>query len=184
MAREKSGVGEVDRLRKKNNKKGVTLIELVLALALIAIILISLTSIFNISLKAWSASGKKTELVQNARIAMERMMSDLRYAVSISQFSDNVLEFDTRYLVNEDDSIETITYYKSGASLYRAVDNQSNAPAIAEYINTFDIILRDADGQSVASASEAASAEVALVLSNENYTFSIVSSAHMRSYNQ
>lgn len=163
-------------------EQGITLIEVSLALALIAAILVSLTNVLNISLKNWEFSGRRNELTQNGRVAMDRIISDLRYAVSISEFNEGVLQFDTRYLENEDDSIEVIRYdKKSDSNLYRSVDAGSPA-VIADWVDSFNITLRDANGQSVALASQAAFAEISLVLISGNDTFTLTSSAHMRNY--
>ncbi|MDD5449297.1 MAG: prepilin-type N-terminal cleavage/methylation domain-containing protein [Candidatus Omnitrophica bacterium] len=164
-------------------RNGITLIEVSLALALISVILLALTNILGISLKNWELSGKRNELIQNGRVAMERITSDLRYAVSITTFTDDVLEFKTRYLENEDDSVEVIKYYKSGSNLYRQVDDQKDPPVIADWIESFRITLRDSNGQAVAQAAQAAFTEVNLVMSDGKESFTLTSCANMRTYN-
>ena len=163
-------------------KKGITLIEAVLALALVALILASLTGILNVSLKSWRMGSERDEVIQNGRVAMDRIISDLRYAVSISRFRQAILEFDTVYLENEDDYAETISYYKSGTGLYRSVDGQANPPEIAGYIDDFDITLHSTGGQQTIHAAQAASARIDLTLVNGDETFTITSGAHMRYY--
>lgn len=175
-------ITEIKKKITEIRQKGITLIEVSLALALIAAILVSLTNVLNVSLKNWEFSGRRNELIQNARVAMDRIISDLRYAVSISDFNGGVLQFDTRYLENEDDSVEVVRYYKSDSNLYRSVDDQPDPPVIADWVDSFDITLRDANGQSVASAAQAAFAEISLILVNGNDTFTLTSCAHMRNY--
>jgi type II secretory pathway pseudopilin PulG len=115
-------------------------------------------------------------------VAMERIISDLRYAVSISSFRQTTLEFDTVYLENEDNNTETIRYYKSGSSLYRSVGGQATPPEIAGYIDDFDITLHSAGGQQTIHATQAASARIDLTLVNGDETFTLTSGAHMRYY--
>ena len=163
-----------------NSRRGMTLIEAVLSLALIALILVSLTNVLNVSLKAWRLSGRDDDLIQNARVAMERMTSDIRYAVAISEFSGGALEFSTRYVEDEDDQTEVIRYYKSGSGLYRSVDGEENPPEIAEYVDAFDITLLTSAGQATSDADQAASVEINLGMVNGSDSFSVTSASHLR----
>ncbi|MBL7170470.1 MAG: prepilin-type N-terminal cleavage/methylation domain-containing protein [Candidatus Omnitrophica bacterium] len=173
----------IEKAEKRN--RGITLIEVILALALGALILASLTGILNISLKSWELSEESNELIQIGRVAMERIMSDIRYAVSLSTFSGGVLEFDTKYL-DEDDDVETIKYEKSGSDINRSVKENSNygqANPIANYVDSFGITLLRANGTSTPQANQAASVKIDLTLVSGDETFEITSTAHMRNYN-
>lgn len=162
-----------------NGVKGVTLIETVLAMSLVALILSSLTVILSVSLKSWELSDEKDELVQNGRVAMDRIISDLRYAISFTQSSGGVLEFETKYLEDKEaekvkDDIEIIKYEKSGSSIYRSVDSQASSE-IAAYVDSFGITLLDADGDKTTD-----SVIIKLKLKSGDDTFTLTSTAYMR----
>lgn len=61
-------------------RRGLTLIELLISIAGGALILAALLNIFLISREALDRGGPRQELVQNARIALERIARDLRQA--------------------------------------------------------------------------------------------------------
>lgn len=102
----------MDNPIRKNKKRGVTLIELVMALLLGAVIMVPLSMGFSFGLKSWNSNKIKSELIQHARVAMYRMTSELRYAESIvdKRSINNELEFATTHLIDADDGIENIIY--------------------------------------------------------------------------
>ena len=63
-----------------SNRRGLTLIETVMALMLAGFVFLSLAVFMKVSQQAWSGSSKHSDLVQHARVAMSRIVDDLRYA--------------------------------------------------------------------------------------------------------
>lgn len=74
-----------DNIIYKSHDGAVTLIELVLALALGALILASLTIVFKTGWQSWKENNEKSELIQHARVAMWRITDDLRYAQQLDE---------------------------------------------------------------------------------------------------
>jgi len=126
---------------KNRNKKGFTLIEVILALTLGALILASLTVIFEISSTNWRQINQKREIIQHARIAMIRLTDELRYTIRLNDSgSPNILEFYTRKLINDDWSPTWMKYELNTADnlLYRTAGPYSPYPiagSTTEYIS-------------------------------------------------
>ena len=100
--------------------------ECVLALTLGVIVLAPVTMAFKVSLSGWEETYKHDELLNHARMAMARMVSDLRYAVTILQADSathSYLEFTTRNLLDDTWDAETLMFYRTNGNpvLYRRV---------------------------------------------------------------
>ncbi len=65
----------------KNRERGVTLVELMVAVALLSLIMVAFFTIFKGGTAAWRKGDIRTELVQNGRIALDRMASEIRQAL-------------------------------------------------------------------------------------------------------
>lgn len=64
-----------------NKQKGFSLIEILVAFGIMAILTIVLASVFNSASKAFSITDKKTELYQNARIVLDQISREVRTAM-------------------------------------------------------------------------------------------------------
>jgi len=100
-----------------------------MAMALSALVLAPLLMGLNIVLKDWEEERIQSELLQHARVAMQRITSELRYASGIYDHNNpDVLTFFTRTLLDDDWAIEKIKYWREDAGdgtflLYRGVDS-------------------------------------------------------------
>ena len=63
------------------NKRGVTLVELLVAVALLSLLMVAFYTIFKVGNKAYQTGEERVEIIQNARVAFERMVSEIRQAV-------------------------------------------------------------------------------------------------------
>lgn len=68
-------------LRFPNSKRGVTLVELLVAVALLSLIMVAFYTIFKGGTKAYETGETRVELIQNARIALDRISSEIRQAL-------------------------------------------------------------------------------------------------------
>lgn len=73
-------IDKVKAYRVTINNRGMTLVEVILALALGAAILAPLTIAFKTSLETWEENKEHSDLLYHARTAMAMMTSELRYA--------------------------------------------------------------------------------------------------------
>lgn len=64
-----------------SKKAGVTLIELLVALTVFALLMVAFYTVFKIGNKAYETGKKRVELTQNARVALDMMASQIRQAL-------------------------------------------------------------------------------------------------------
>jgi len=103
------------------SRKGFTLIEVMVALAVFAVIIASAGSVFISIQQAWQRQKQTVELIQNARWAMEFMSNEIRGAgqILIPPPDGGQLEFRTDPDNNGFPPYRTIDYQKTGAVLQR-----------------------------------------------------------------
>ncbi len=68
---------------KNNPESGLTLVELLVTLAIIGFVITAVYTFYLSGLSGWKRSTDRMEYQQNARIAMDKMVRDLRYACAV-----------------------------------------------------------------------------------------------------
>ncbi len=126
-------------------KKGFTLIELLIALACGVLIFGGILAIFSLARIALEREGRRAELNQNGRIAIERISRELRQAeafVTSIPLTDTTQGFPPpssfEFLDGHDpDSLTYLRYHLEGTLLYRELsyysfptDPQTHVPVI------------------------------------------------------
>jgi len=87
----------------KKMKKAFTLIELVVAVGLLAMVLAFAGTIFNVSIDTGRTAGANAEIMQKLRAITDQLNTDFQglqkdgYLILRSQFSDNRREYDTTF---------------------------------------------------------------------------------------
>ena len=103
------------------NKKGVSLIELMVVIAILGIVILGLVTFFTGGTRSWIAGQSQLTAQRNARQAMDQMVRELRHS--------------EKFLISQDDKVKVripdltgaggpgfyhVTYYlKNGDSVYR-----------------------------------------------------------------
>jgi prepilin-type N-terminal cleavage/methylation domain-containing protein len=64
-----------------NTRKGVTLIELLVAMSILALLVVILQSVFAVSLRGWKKSDNLLQVTATARIVLERMSREISSAI-------------------------------------------------------------------------------------------------------
>lgn len=124
---------------------GFTLVELVVAIAGGVLVLFALLDIFFIARQALQTGGTREELVQNGRVALERLARDLRQADElVTALPANEIEFQDghdaaaltylRYSLQGGDLMRQSAYYSFPSNptvrvLFNATDESGNPPA-------------------------------------------------------
>lgn len=88
-----------NRSRRQNGEEGLTLIELLVTLAITGFIITALYTFYLAGLQSWNRAVDQLEYQQTARIALDKIISELRYAqkVEIVQDSQQMLYFYTNH---------------------------------------------------------------------------------------
>jgi prepilin-type N-terminal cleavage/methylation domain-containing protein len=149
-----------------NSSKGFTLIEVVIVIVILSIIS-SITIYFLInSLRIYTMTVNQKTLLDEGKLALERMCRDIRNARAISSpaagGSGSLIRFTRTHATSWDVAGEVITFRRTGSTLQRVKASPSVTSAIASNVSTFTV-------------NRAASNEITLVLtlslaSGENVT--------------
>lgn len=112
---------------------GVTLVELVVAVTILSLIMVAFYTVFKIGSKAYETGEKRVELIQNARVALDMMASQIRQALSSTLSIDSSGKWITFYApIDGTEGAEKIQFSRySGEpgvgsetnTLYKRVDN-------------------------------------------------------------
>lgn len=94
-----------------NNERGYTLAELLTAMAVMGLLLAGLLLTLQEGQTAYQYGAGRAEVQQNARVALERMLRELRTATVISVSSSNAVTF--TYL-DDTGALITVAYSLSG----------------------------------------------------------------------
>ena len=118
----------MSRLKILKNNQGFTLAELLVAVIIGLLILITVTTVFSLNQKILRKSNIKSELLQNARIATDIMTREIRQAKQIVtvlpidnsnlNLVPHELEFEDGHNVNQ---IQYVRYYINGNQLKRQI---------------------------------------------------------------
>ena len=128
----------------KINRKGFSLIEMMVALGILSLIIIGLVTFFSGGTRAWVTGQYQLEAQRNARYAMDRMVKEIRGGKNIISGSDgdtivvSIPDFDT---ADPDDYYE-VTYSLFGTTIQRGtnplIENVLTGEAIFKYYNNSD----------------------------------------------
>jgi prepilin-type N-terminal cleavage/methylation domain-containing protein len=94
---------------KQKVEKGVTLIELLIALSIVSVVMVGIGSQMKVGGDVWQSADKHTELLQNGLIGMDKMTRELKQAESITDIKYPIVDDKGKPIINEDKSIS----YKS-----------------------------------------------------------------------
>jgi type II secretory pathway pseudopilin PulG len=121
---------------------GFTLIEVILSVVLIGFISMVVFGAVRLCLRVQQNSDTRQELFMQASTAAERITREFRYATGVLQASDGILEFETPYLLDQDEQTERVKYQLSGGELLRAVDlggGYQTPSVLAQYVTGFQV---------------------------------------------
>jgi len=111
--------------------RGVTLVELLVAVALLSLIMVAFYTVFRGGSKAYKTGEERVELIQNARIALDMMVSQIRQALPPDASANPEIKFEIidgtsiKFFAPIDSTpgAEEITFSASSYTLYKKTDN-------------------------------------------------------------
>jgi prepilin-type N-terminal cleavage/methylation domain-containing protein len=126
------------------NQKGFSLIEMMVAMAVLGLIVLGLVTFFTGGTRSWVTGQHQLEAQRNARLSMDRMVKEIREGKNIISSSDgdtiivSIPYFDT---AAPDDYYE-VTYSLFGNTIQRGtnplIENVLTGEAIFKYYNSSD----------------------------------------------
>lgn len=120
-------------------KKGFTLIELIITIALFSILAISVFWTFMVGLRVWDSGKNRADVRQEGNLAIEIMTRELSQASSITIADSDKVKFSAD--LNDDGEIESITLNVGGSNLNRTVEDV--AVALAKNVSTLQLAYYD-----------------------------------------
>lgn len=110
-------------------KSGFTMFEIIVSISLFAVIIILTSSIYGISQKSYNKQAAKGELVQNARVSLDRMSREIRQSVDIvtvlPETDDDPEDPPVEEIFFQDghniNQVSYIKYYLDETDLYRSI---------------------------------------------------------------
>ncbi len=126
-----------------SQKKGFTIIEVLIATVLFVVVVLMVGSIYIMSQRVNRQGSNITELVQNSRVCMDRLSRDLRQAINIVTVLSSTTPSTEIFFQDghNPDEISYIKYYLNGSDLMRdkIVYYFSSDPTSYVYYDDVDI---------------------------------------------
>ncbi|SRR5579883_330618 len=148
-------------------KLGFTLIELVMVIILIGIISVIAGRMLSSGFGAYLAEKNVIDADWQGRLALERMVRDMRAIYSITSAASSSITF-------TDTTNTAITYQLSGTSLLR------NGTNLADGIQSMTLSYFDKNGSSTATASLIRYISISVNVTQNNANFSLTTAVYPR----
>ena len=165
-------------MRAMLDERGYTLAELLTAMAVLGLMLAGLFLTLQAGQGTYLYGAGRVEVQQNARVALERMLRELRTASSIATAGGNDVKF--TYLDDTGTSV-TVEYSLAGTSLQR---NQT-VPVIAGQpatlvggLNNFTVTYYDINNNATTTAANVYAVDISITTKSEDTTLASYSPAN------
>lgn len=154
-----------------DRKRGFTIIEVLFVVALAAVLLAAIYPYLRTFHTSWQSADRRAEIIQNARVGMDKIVRELRQAGSFTAIQGSLVTF-------SDVDSNSITYRLNAGNLER------NGAILAGPADNLTFTYYDQDGGETAAAGDVKSVKIAMTLSDAEGAvdpLSFVSMALMRS---
>lgn len=157
---------------------------------LLVIVLAGLYTLLGGALRSWEAQENMVEVQENARLAVERITSNLRGAKAIIDTSTYDSNSTRVYFWVDGGVIGTIEAgeikvfnWVAGSTkrLYYGVEANPNSAPLADYVTNFSITYYNGTTQLTSGVESANRATISLTVSKGNFTRNYLSSVSLRS---
>jgi len=158
------------------NKKGSTLIELIMVITVIGIISLVLAPFISSTLDSWFFNKTERDCLFSARLAINRMVREIRQiddTDSVNTFTATEFEF-------VDENSTTINYQQSGTSLMR---NTNELTDKLQNPGGLTLTYLDTDGNVTAVSTDIRMVRIQLILTSGESSITIQSLSRFRNIN-
>ena len=154
----------------KHNPAGFTLIELVLVIVLIGIMVGLSAPFISTMIDAWMCNRTERDLVFNARLALNRLVREMRMANNITGFNSSFINF-------TDVFNNSISFYQSGSCLYR---NNNELSSKLDSLNGLDFTYLDINATPTSNVTNIRMVRLKLNLTEEDSSIALESLVKFR----
>jgi len=146
----------------KKNKKGFTVIEVLFVVVLIAVLLAVTYPYLRAFHNGWQSADRRSEIMQNARVGLDKMARELRKASSFTSIQSSLVGF-------ADVDGSSITYRLNSGNLER------NNAVLAGPLDSLSFTYYDSSGVVTADAGDVKSVKIAMTVSESESAVSPLS---------
>jgi prepilin-type N-terminal cleavage/methylation domain-containing protein len=118
-------------------RKGLTLIEILVVLFIMSFIAIALYQVLNAGMKSWRTGQERTDIIAQARVAMDRLTRETREATYMKAANTTSINF-SAYLLDTTNLKDVSYYYDSAQDILYRNEASGGAKEMAKYITDFD----------------------------------------------
>lgn len=151
----------------ENNRKSFTLIEVLFVSGLIAVVIAAVYPHFRVANMSWQAADRRMEVIQNARVGMDKMVTALRGARSFTSVTaPGVADGRIVFLDKNGNTVEFLKYNDGSHDMLGYVSG-GNTSTLAGPITSLTFTCYKSDGVTTTTvAAEIRSVEIALTVSD------------------
>lgn len=120
-------------ITKRGGARGLTLVEMSLALVVLGLVAVSIMTIFGAAADLVEEGRGRMELVQGGRAAMNRLLAELRMTVAVEARSDNYLRVFCQGTTSEGSISRRVEFWAADGTLWRRVEGEAEQ-ALAENV--------------------------------------------------
>ncbi|MEW6621688.1 MAG: type II secretion system protein [Bacillota bacterium] len=152
-----------------HDQKGLTLLEVIISVALIAVAFGTIHIALQGAIRIWEFSSNRIDLQQNARIAISMMDTDIKRSNQVlpTSSSDSLI-----LLIDGREN----KYYLKGRQILKSVDEQGNNP-VAYNVNALKFAYYP-------SVDDCSLIKIDIELTYGDYSYPISTQVHIRSYHE
>jgi len=174
----------MSRIRVMRDERGYTLAELLTAMAVLGLLMAGLFLTLQEGQTVYLYGAGRAEVQQNARVALERMLRELRTASSVATSSANDVKF--TFLDDTATSV-TVEYNLSGASAPYLLQRNQTVPAVAGQpdilvggVTTFAVTYYDINNVATTTAANVYAVDISITTRSDDATLASYSPANRR----